>query len=109
MRRRYALLPAMVLGSLLVLTPRTLPGQQIIQEGFEGRTPSWKAGSSDAAYKVLNHRMSTAEETAHSGQRCEHLSLVVEKGTYIHYTLDLPRAPITEDLNLSLWLKSNRP
>ncbi len=109
MRRLYALPPVLILGSLLVLTPRALLGQQIIQEPFEGRTPLWKGGSSDAVYKVLAHRMSTAEETAHSGQRCEHLSLVVEKGSYIHYTYDIPKAPITEDLSLSLWIKSNRP
>src|SRR6185369_17235150 len=49
------------------------------------------------------------DETAHGGQRCEHIRLQVEKGSFIHYTLDLPRAPITDELNLTLWLKSNRP
>ena len=97
------------LGVLLVLgllaTPHA-PGQQILQQGFEARGPYWKAGSSDAAYKVISHGLT--EETAHFG-RSEHIRLQVEKGTYIHYTFDVPNAPITEDLNFVLWLKSNRP
>src|SRR5262249_40859792 len=35
--------------------------------------------------------------------------LQVERGSYIHYTFDIPRAPVTDELTLTLWLKSNRP
>lgn len=109
MRRLHVLLAALglALGSLFVLSPKPLFGQQILQFGFEGRSTSWKAGSSDAAFKVLAHRLT--EESAHSGQRCEFVSVSIEKGSFIHYSLDLPKAPITEELNLNLWVKSNRP
>ncbi len=82
-------------------------GQQILQQGFESRGPFWKPGSADARYQVVEHHLT--EETAKGGQRSEHLRLKVERGSYIHYVYDLPRAPITEDLHLGLWVKSNRP
>lgn len=92
---------------LVVLVPGVARSQHIHQNGFESRGPYWKAGSSDAALKVVEHRLT--DETAHAGQRCEHLRLQVERGSFIHYTLDVPRAPVTEDLDLGLWVKSNRP
>src|SRR5262249_3699918 len=32
-----------------------------------------------------------------------------EKGTHIHYTLEIGHGPVNEDYHLSLWLKSTRP
>lgn len=84
-----------------------LHAQEILQNGFEARGPYWKPGSSDAVFRVLLHQLT--EETAHSGQKCEHLRLQIERGTFLHYVLDLPRGTVTEELNLKLWLKSNRP
>jgi hypothetical protein len=110
MRRTYRLLSAaccLFLAALLVLSPGGASGQQIFQYGFEARGPVWKPGSTDTTSKVLKHELT--DETAHMGQRSEHIQLQVEKGSYIHYTFDLPQAPITEELNLSLYLKSNRP
>src|SRR4051794_1452032 len=104
-------LPPMALttlgSALLLLSPAR--GQQIHQNGFEARRPYWKAGSSDAAVKVLDHPLTDQKETAHLGQRCEYIRLQVEKGSFIHYTYDLPRGLITDEFGLSLWLKSNRP
>jgi hypothetical protein len=81
--------------------------QQILQYGFEARDPVWQPGGADAAFKELLHRLT--DETAHGGQRCEHIRVLAEKGSYIHYTYDLGRAPVTDELNVSLWLKANRP
>jgi hypothetical protein len=100
-------------SSLLVLVVLLAPasglvlGQQILQYGFENRDPVWKADRADAAYKVLAHQLT--DETAHGGQRCEHIQLRAEKGTHIYYTYKVGRAPISEDLNVGLWLKSTRP
>ena len=81
--------------------------QQIMQQGFEAKGPYWKPGSSDAAYKVVRHGLT--DSTALSGQRSEHLRLQVEKGSFIHFVFDVPRAPITEELAVSLALKATRP
>jgi hypothetical protein len=107
-RLRWAIgvLLAAALSLALLLVSR-VPGQQILQYGFEARDPVWAPGGADAAFKEVVHRLT--DETAHGGQRCEHIRIQAEKGTYIHYTYDIGRAPITEELNLSLWLKSNRP
>src|SRR5262245_9817131 len=90
------------LGLLLFFGPAA-SGEQILQYGFEARGPVWKAGSTDAAVKILAHELTS--ETAHGGLKSEHIRLRVERGTFIHYVYDLPQAPITDDLIVSLWLK----
>jgi hypothetical protein len=92
---------------LAFLLAGNVRGQQILQYGFEARGPVWAQGNWDAPYKELAHRLT--DETAHGGQRCEHIRVEAEKGTHIHYTYDLGRAPITDELHVSLWVKSNRP
>jgi hypothetical protein len=97
----------LVFAGVLGLVVSRAPGQQIIQYGFETRDPVWKAERADAAYKVLVHALT--DETAHGGQRCEHIQLRAEKGSYIQYVYKVGRAPVTEDLSAGIWLKSNRP
>lgn len=82
-------------------------GDQVLQNGFEGREPLWVQGPHDAAYKETAHALT--EETAHAGQRSEHIQLQAESGSYIHYLTDIGRAPVTDELNGTLWVKSNRP
>jgi hypothetical protein len=94
-----------VAGGLLVCDLR---GQQILQDSFEARGPVWKAGGSDAEPRILLHELTS--ETAHGGQRCEHIRLQAEKkGSFVYYTYDLPKAPINDELSVSLWLKASRP
>jgi hypothetical protein len=98
-----------VAAGLFLLDPAVLRGQQIKEDGFEvlARGPAWKAAGTDANPREMVHELTT--ETAHGGQRSEHIRVKVEKGTFVHYTYDIPRAPITDELTVSLWLKSNRP
>src|SRR5262245_3021659 len=84
MRSLRAALAALSLGLGLSLFVAPLAwGEQILQYGFEARGPVWKAGSTDAAVKVLAHELTG--ETAHGGLKSEHLRLQVERGTFIHY------------------------
>ena len=92
---------------LVLLESGQVPGQQVLQHGFEARDPIWVPGPSDAAFKETAHTLT--DETAHSGQRSEHIQLQVEQGSYIHYTYDIGRAPVNEELSVSLWVKANRP
>jgi hypothetical protein len=82
-------------------------GQQMIQYGFEGRSPLWLPGPHDAGYKETLHELT--DKSVHSGQRSEAIQFEAESGSYIHYTYDLGRAPVTDDLNISLWVRANRP
>ncbi|MHB1425877.1 MAG: hypothetical protein ACYC3I_22155 [Gemmataceae bacterium] len=90
----------------LVVTGPVL-GQQMIQFGFEGRIPLWAPGPHDAGYKEVLHELT--DKSMHGGQRSETLQIEAERGSYIHYSYNLGRAPVTDDLNVSLWVRANRP
>ncbi len=96
--------------ALLALALLALPGvrsQQVLQYGFETRDPVWLPGAADAPFKEIAHKLT--DESAHSGQRSEVMRLQVEPGTFIHYTYDPGRGPVTDELNVSVWIKANRP
>lgn len=107
MRSLRLALAASAVALLLTLVGPFARGEQMLQYGFEARGPVWRAGPSDGAHKVLVHELTG--ETAHGGLKSEHLRVQVDRGSYLHYVYDVPHAPVTEDLLLSLWLKSNRP
>ncbi len=83
-------------------------GQPVVQQGFEGRDPVWVAGPADAKYKEIAHKI-IDDPAAHGGQRSEYFQLQVEQGSFIHYTYDVGRAPVADDLNVGVWVKANRP
>jgi hypothetical protein len=96
---------------LLVLLPfaaALLPagGQQMHRNSFEGHKPCWSKGATDADYEETIHAMS--DQGAHDGQRSEYLQIQVKRGSYIFYQYPTARAPITEEFNAGLWVKSNR-
>ncbi len=82
-------------------------GQQTLQQGFEGRDPLWTAGAADAAYKETAHRIT--DEFARGGRRSEYIELEAESGNYIYYTFPVGKATLDDVLNVSLWVKANRP
>ncbi len=82
-------------------------GQQTLQQGFEGPDPLWTAGTADAAYKETAHRIT--DEFARGGRRSEYIELNAEAGNYIYYTYDIGKATLDDVLNVSLYLKANRP
>jgi hypothetical protein len=95
------------LGALAAVSVRSQPSQQMLQYGFEGRDPIWQAGPADAVYKETAHRIT--EETARSGVKSETIQLQAEKGTFIYYTYPIGKAPITDELTVSVCVKANRP
>lgn len=96
------------LGLVLTLAGlASVRAQQVLQYGFETRDPVWLPGPADAAYKELVHKLT--DESAHSGARSEFLRLQVENGNYLHYTYDIGKGPVTDELNISVWVKANRP
>jgi hypothetical protein len=105
-RRPKTIPMALVAGAVLAFLGAA-DAQQIHRNSFEVREPLWMRGPTDATFRELAHEMTDA--TAHTGQRSEHLLLTSEQGTHIYYHYATGRAPVTEDLNLSLWLKANRP
>ncbi len=81
--------------------------QHVLQYGFETRDPIWVRGQADAPFKETAHRLS--EEQAHNGIRSELIEINAQQGNYVYYTYDVGRAPVTDELNVGLWVRSNRP
>jgi hypothetical protein len=100
---------AAVLGSaaLVMAFLQLARGQQIHRNGFETREPVWIKGSADAAFRELIH--DNTDATAHTGQYAEHLQISSAQGSYIFYYYPTNRAPVSDDLSMSLWVKANRP
>src|SRR5260370_1452473 len=82
-------------------------GQQIHRYPFETRDPAFIKGTADAPYKEFVHDVT--DSTSHGGQYSEHLQLASEQGSNIFYYYSTNRAPIADDLSLSLWIKASRP
>jgi hypothetical protein len=88
--------------------------QQLFQYGFEGRDTVWVQGTNDANSREIAHRLTDIRqadpkfEHAHGGERAEFIHVEAQQGSYIHYTYTFGRAPVSEDLGVSLWVRSNR-
>jgi hypothetical protein len=82
-------------------------GQQVHRNGFEGRNPSWVRGGADAPFDEVAHVLT--DQGAHDGQRAEYLAIKAGQGTYVHYQYPCGRAPISEELSASVWIKANHP
>jgi hypothetical protein len=95
-----------VAGLLFALRP--CPGQQIYRNGFESNSVSWVKGNADTDFVEQAHLMTEQGRVA-SGPRAEYLRVQARQGSYIYYQLATPRAPVNEELVISLWVKANQP
>src|SRR6266446_5836917 len=69
--------------------------------------PFWVKGGFDAPYEIGVHAIT--DQGAHDGQRCEYLQLQVKQGNFIYYQYGTGKAPISDELIASVYLKANRP
>ena len=82
-------------------------GQQIHRNNFETNRTSWLKGSADVAFNETAHDMT--DEVAHEGKRSEHIQTDAQQGSQINYYYPTANAPITDELTISVWVKSNHP
>jgi hypothetical protein len=99
---------ALLVLAAVLASARGQQGQTFIQYGFEARDPVFVKGPADARFLESAHRL-TDDLTAHTGKRSEFFQLSAETGSFIHYTYDVGRAPVSDELNVSIWVKGNRP
>jgi hypothetical protein len=110
---RWVVAAALTLGlaALVAVSGRGQQTAQTLQHGFEGRDDLhdiiWQRGSADADYREIDHRLTN--ETAHTGAKSERIHLEAQKGKFIYYTYAIGRAPVTDELTVSVWVKANRP
>ncbi len=83
------------------------PAQQIHRNPFESEELSWRKTGGDVEFVEKVHRRSA--KGARNGQRSEYLQIEAKQGSKILYQYPLGRAPISEELNVGLWIKANRP
>ncbi len=99
----------LTLALLLPLALALLPcaAQQVHRNSFETLNLSWAKSSADVAYDETAHVMT--DQGPHDGQRAEYIQINARQGSHVHYQYPTGRAPISEDLNVGLWVKANRP
>lgn len=77
-------------------------------EGFETERPSWRQEDADSAIRLLVHERS--ERARHAGQRSERFVFTSEgPGSSFYYSYPLPEIPLTEDLEITLFVRANQP
>ncbi len=81
--------------------------QQVLQFGFEGKETFFRQGKSDANITISKHELS--HESAHTGQKSEWVQFIAGNGQFAHFFYDFGQARVTDELNISLWVKANRP
>jgi hypothetical protein len=87
--------------------PGSAQGQQIHRNGFETRETAWLKGTADTPFNELVHDVT--DSMYRSGQYSEHLQITSQQGNSITYYYPTAKAPINDDLVISLWLRANRP
>jgi hypothetical protein len=82
--------------------------QQVRRNGFESSTPSWVKGRADVTYEENTHTMT--DQGPHDGQRCEYIQITSpQDGKFAYYQYPVGKAPVGDELNAGVWVKSNRP
>jgi len=80
--------------------------QQVHRNGFETNATFWTKGSADVAYEELTHTITN--QGPHEGQRCEHIKINAGQGKHVYYQYPTAHAPVSDELSVSVWVKSNR-
>jgi hypothetical protein len=105
--RPFPIGAALVVAALVALGLLPCTAQQIHRNSFETAQTQWVKGNADAAYDEQAHGMT--DQGAHDLQRSEYVRVNARQGSHIYYQYATPKAPINDELNISLWVKSNRP
>jgi len=105
--RRQIAVAALTAAAAALALLRPAVADQLVREGFEGTDPLWVQGAADGSFREVAHRIT--DERPFRGLKCEFIQVSLESGNYVHYTYDVGRAPVTEDLKASLWIRANRP
>jgi hypothetical protein len=75
-------------------------------EDFEGAETSWTIAGGDCRAQVEIHRR-TARYARH-GNRCEHIRIRAQAGTYVYATHPIQPAMVIRELRPTVWVRSDR-
>jgi hypothetical protein len=83
-------------------------GSATWREGFESDRPSWRQEETDLTVRLQTHERSG--NARHEGLRSERFVFTADgPGSALYYSLPVPKIPLTEDLEVSLYVRSNQP
>lgn len=104
--RRWKLRLAMLLmlGLSIASAARAEPN---FRDDFEGPATAWTNPVGNVHFEVRRH--ARVQDGAHWGQAAELISLMAGNGTYLHWSYDVGRARVIDELQPSVWIKSDRP
>lgn len=105
--RLYAPSQALVIGvCLMVLLPALSLAQSAWYEGHEDAAPSWQEAGGNVKYTIARHQR--VGDDAHTGKGCEHIKIVGQNGTYVHFSHAIDNPSVIPELLPSVWVKSDR-
>ena len=98
-------------GALVAVArgPEQDPGagaEAMIRDGFETPKVAWRQEQTDATVKIFAHERT--KRAAHEGQFSEGFQFEAGIGGGLYFSYRLPNVPVTEDLKVGLYVRSNR-
>ena len=77
-----------------------------LKDGFETPQPSWEREYTDTTVRLSAHDRS--DRAAHQGRLAEHFQFDAGVGGQFFVSYALPKVPVTADLGVSLFVRSNK-
>jgi hypothetical protein len=78
----------------------------VLRDGFETGRVTWQREYTDATVRLLTHERS--DRAAHGGRSSERFLFEAGPGSRFYVSEALPNVPVTEDLTLSVYVRSNQ-
>ncbi|MBX7165048.1 MAG: hypothetical protein K1X74_01745 [Pirellulales bacterium] len=84
-----------------------LLAQGAYRDDFSGLETAWRPVGADGAHQVVAHRRLPTQ--GHAAAGCELLEVSASNASYIHYVHEVPAARLIEELQASVYVRSDRP
>jgi len=100
------ILVALVLAILGGVEAADSKPSETIRDGFEGPNKAWRQEQPDATIEIYSH--DRTRRAAHEGAQSEGFEFKAGIGGGLYYSYATPKIPITDDLAVSMYVRSNR-
>lgn len=110
MNRRRLLLSWIAAATWLVLLAPVVSAQNganVLKDPFETEKPAWRQEKTDNQVKLFAHDRS--QKSVREGSMAEHFQFEAGVGSGFYFSYQLPKIPVTPDLQVSLQVRSDRP
>ena len=77
------------------------------RDTFESSDPAWRLADADCGAKLIERRRTLRQQ--HAGSASELLRVSAGYGTYCYATYPIKSAAVIDELNISIWVRSERP